>query len=109
MSENQKPIINLTEHIGNVVFERKDESNPSLEPLTLEEELLHRHREVLKIRVQSVALPPNYNPAPKNETQVIDWLRNRVNNNYSYAYSIALKYGEKLQVKLENKNYFKNK
>ena len=108
MSESQKPTINIAEHIGNIVFDRKDESISLSETLTLEEELVCRHREVLKIKVQSVALPPNYNPAPKTEPQVMDWLRNRINNNYSLAYSIALKYGEKLHVKLEQKEPYKN-
>jgi hypothetical protein len=108
MSESQKPTINLTEHIGNIVFERKSETISPSGTLTLEEELLHRHREVLKIKVQSVALPPNYNPAPKTEAQVMDWLRNRLNNNYSSAYAIALKYGEKLHVKLEQKKPYNN-
>ena len=52
MSKNQTPTINLTEHIGNVIFEKKDELISLSETLTLEKELVHRHREVLKIKVQ---------------------------------------------------------
>jgi hypothetical protein len=91
MSESQKPKINLTEHIENIVFDRKYESISLSKTPTLEEELVCRHREVLKIKVQSVALPTNYNPAPKTEEQIMDWLRNKINNNYSSAYSISLK------------------
>jgi hypothetical protein len=108
MFENQKPTIDLTEHIGDIVFEKKDEAIPLSETLTLEEQLLQTHQKVLGIKVQSVALPPNYNPAPKTEAEVMDWLRNRVNNNFSCAYSIALKYGEKLHVKLEQKKPYNN-
>jgi hypothetical protein len=108
MLENQKPTIDLTEHIGNIVFDKKNEAVSLSETPTLEEELLRIHQKVLGIKVQSVALPPNYNPAPKTEPQVMDWLRNKVNNNYSSAYSIALKYGEKLHVKLEQKNPYNN-
>jgi hypothetical protein len=107
MSKNQTPKISLTEHIGNIVFEKKDELISLSQTLTLEEELVHRHREVLKIKVQSVALPTNNYPAPKTEAQVMDWLRNRVHNNYSSAYSISLKYGEKLHLKLEQKKPLK--
>jgi hypothetical protein len=108
MLENQKPIIDLTEHIGNIVFDKKNEAVSLSQTPTLEEELLHIHQKVLGIKVQSVSLPPNYNPAPKTEPQVMDWLRNKVNNNYSSAYSIALKYGEKLHVKLEQKKPYNN-
>lgn len=109
MSKNQTPTISLTEHIGNIVFEKKDEAISFSETPTLEEDLLYRHQKVLDIKVQSVALPPNYNPAPKTEAEVMDWLRNTVNNNYSFAYSIALKYGERLKLKLEQKEPYINK
>jgi len=108
MSENKKPTINLTEHIANIVFEKKDEAIPAYETLTLEQELLYAQEKVLNLKVQSVALPPNYNPAPKTEAEAMEWLRNRVHNNWSFAYSMALKYGEKLKVKLEEKEPYNN-
>lgn len=108
MSENEKPIINLTEHIGNIVFEKQDKAISVSQTLILEEQLLHTRQKILKIKVKTVALPPNYNPNPKTEVQVMDWLRNRVNNNYSFAYSIALKYEEKLKLKLEQKEPYIN-
>jgi hypothetical protein len=101
MSENKKQTINLTEHIANIVFERKENSN-------LEEEMLRFNKEVLNIQVQSLVLPPRYNPAPKTESQVMNWLRNKIQSRYSYAYSMALKYGEKLNLKLEQKKPYNN-
>ena len=108
MSENEKPTINLIEHIGNIVFEKADKSILVSETLKLEEQLLHTRQKILKIKVRTVALPPNYNPTPKTEAQVMYWLRNIVNSNYSFAYSISLKYEEGLKLKLEQKEPYKN-
>jgi hypothetical protein len=108
MSDKKKPTINLTEHISNIVFEKKEESNSLSEKLTLEQERLHKHQKLLKLQVQSVALPPNYSPAPKTEAQVMDWLRNTVKSRYSSAYALCLKYGEKLKIKLNQKEPYTN-
>jgi transcriptional regulatory protein LevR len=104
MSENKKQTINLTEHISNIVFERKE--NFSFE-VNLKNEMVYNNQ-VLGIQVQSVALPKNYNQNPKTESQVMDWLRNKIHSRYSFAYSMSLKYGEKLNVKLEQKEPYNN-
>ena len=100
MDSNKKPTINLSEDIGNIVFEKKEEVIALTEKLTLEEQLVYRHNKVFKIKVQSVALPNNYKHKPKTEAQVMDWLRNRIHNVHSFSYSISLKYAENLNTKL---------
>ena len=107
MSENKKQTIVLTEHIGNIVFDKKEDSSISVD-YNLEEQIVLFSNKVLGVQVQSVALPPNYLPQPKNETQVMDWLRNKIHNRYSFAYSMGLKYGEKLNLKLEKKEPYNN-
>jgi len=98
MSENQKPALHLTGHIGNVVFDKKEDSSNT--DYNLEEQIVLYSNNVFGIQIQSVALPPNYLPQPKTEEQVMNWLRNRIQNNWSFAYSMSLKYQEKLKVKL---------
>ena len=107
MSENKKQTIGLTEHIGNIVFDKKEDSS-IIANYNLEEQIVLFSNKVLGVQVQSVALPPNYLPQPKNETQVMDWLRNKIYNRYSFAYSMGLKYGEKLNLKLEKKEPYNN-
>ena len=104
MSENKKQTINLTEHISNIVFERKEDVSFEV---NLKNEMVYNNQ-VLGIQVQSVALPKNYNQNPKTESQVMDWLRNKIHSRYSFAYSMSLKYGEKLNVKLEQKEPYNN-
>ena len=108
MSENQKPIIDLTEHVVNIVFDKKNEEISPSESSLLAQDLLCKHQKILGIKVQSVVLPPDYKPAPKTEEELMDWLRSKVYNNFSCAYSIALKYGEKLKVRLEQKKPYIN-
>jgi len=102
MSENQTPKISLTEHIGNVVFDKKLDSSISTN-YNLEEQIVLFSNKVLGVKVQSVVLPPNYLPQPKTEAEVMDWLRNKIQNRHSFAYSMSLKYGEKVKIKLEQK------
>ena len=33
----------------------------------------------------------------------MNWLRNKIQSRHSFAYSMSLKYGEKLKIKLEQK------
>ena len=107
MSENKKQTIGLTEHIGNIVFDKKEDSS-IIADYNLEEQIVLYSNKVLGVKVQSVVLPPNYLPQPKNEKQVMDWLRNKIHNRYSFAYSMGLKYGEKLNLKLEKKEPYNN-
>ena len=107
MPQNQKPLIDLTEHIGNVIFEKKEDvSTPKI--FTLEEQMVNYSNEVLGIKVMSVALPENFNPNPKSETELLDWLQNKIHHRHTPAYRISLKYGEKLKVKLEKKEPYIN-
>ena len=108
MSKNQTPKISLTEHIGNIVFDKKVDSVIS-EDYNLEEQIVLFSNNVLGVQVQSVVLPPNYLPQPKSEAEVMNWLRNKIQSRHSFAYSMSLKYGEKLKIKLEQKEpYSKN-
>lgn len=104
---NTKPTFELTEHIGNIVFEKKEEvSEPKI--FTLEEQMVNHSNEVLGIKVMSVALPKNYDPAPKTEVQLFNWFENKLNHKHSFAYRMSLKYGEKLKIKLEKKEPYNN-
>ena len=107
MSKNQTPKISLTEHIGNIVFDKKVDSVIS-EDYNLEEQIVLFSNNVLGVQVQSVVLPPNYLPQPKTEAEVMDWLRNKIQSRHSFAYSMSLKYGEKLKIKLEQKEPYSN-
>jgi hypothetical protein len=100
---HQKPTININEHVGNIVFDKKESSSQS-KIFTIEEMVVNYSNEVLGIKVMSVALPPNYSAQPKTEIQVIDWLRDRIHSRYTFAYQMALKYGEKLSIKSEINN-----
>ncbi len=102
MSKNQTPTINLTEHIGNIIFDKKVDSSISTD-YNLEEQIILFSNKVLGIKVQSVVLPPNYLPQPKTEAEIRHWLGNKIQNTHIFAYSMALKYGEKLKVRIQPK------
>jgi hypothetical protein len=70
--------------------------------------MVNYSNDFLGIKVMSVALPPNYSPVKKTEAQLIDWLQNKVKNNHTKAYLLSLKYGEKLKVKLDQKEPYVN-
>ena len=107
MSENKKQTIGLTEHIGNIVFDKKEDSS-IIADYNLEEQIVLFSNKVLGVQVQSVVLPANYLPQPKTESQVMDWLRNKIQSRHSFAYSMSLKYGEKTNLKLEKKEPYNN-
>jgi hypothetical protein len=107
MSENKKQTIGLTEHIGNIVFDKKEDSS-IIADYNLEEQIVLFSNKVLGVQVQSVVLPANYLPQPKTEKQVMGWLRNKIQSRHSFAYSMSLKYGEKLNLKLEKKEPYNN-
>lgn len=104
---NQKLTFELTEHIANIVFEKKENVSET-KIFTLEEQMVNYSKEVLGIKVMSVALPKNFSPEPKSETELLDWLQNKINNTHTFTYRIALKYGEKLKVNLEKKEPYNN-
>lgn len=108
MSESKKQTINLTEHIGSVVFEKKENAVSNEKISTLEEEMVCRNNMIFKIQAQSVVLPPNYKPQVKTENQVLDWLRNKIHSRHSATYVLSLKYEEKTKIKLEQKEPYNN-
>jgi hypothetical protein len=108
MSDESNPIVDLENFVGSIVFERKEQVSESLQTLTLEEQMLYNSNEVLGIKVMSVVLPPNYDPELRKEPQITEWLQNKVKNNHISAHILALKYGEKLKVKLEQKEPYNN-
>ena len=99
MSKNQIPTISLTEHIGNIFFDKKVDSSIS-ENYNLEEQIVLFSNNVLGVKVQSVVLPNDFPNEPKTEAPVLDWLRNKVHNIHIPAYVLATKYGEKIRIKL---------
>jgi hypothetical protein len=106
--DNTKPTLEISEHVGNIMFEKK-ETITETKIFTLEEQMTNYSNEVAGIKVTSVSLPPNYDPTPKTETQLLNWLENKLNHRNTFAYRMSLKYGEKLMVKLEKKEpYNKN-
>jgi hypothetical protein len=105
--ENNNPNFELNEHISNIVFKKK-ETIEEPKTHTLEEQMVNYSNEVLGVKVISVALPPNYNPAPKTEEETIDWLQNKVRHRNTIAYRLSLKYGERLKTKLEQKEPYTN-
>lgn len=93
------------EYIPNIVFEKKNDFSIDT-TYNLEEQIVLFSNKVLGLKVQSVALPDNFTNELKTEAQVLHWLRNKIHNRHSSAYVLALKYGEKLKVKLpENSKY----
>ena len=108
MSNESNPIVDLDNFVGSIVFERKEQVTETLQKLTLEEQMVNYSNDVLGIKVISVVLPPNYKPEPKSEIEVTDWLQSKVKNNYISAHILAQKYGEKLKIKLNQKEPYNN-
>ena len=97
----------LNKHIGDVVFEKKEQI---FEPKTntIEESMVLHSNNILKIRVQSVALPIGYSPKPKSEQLFMWWLTHHIKNIYAYTYSFCLKYEEKLRIQSDKKEPYIN-
>lgn len=77
MSKNEKPTVSISEHVANIVFDKKEDSSISLS-YNLEEQIVLFSNKVLGIKIQSVALPPNYFAEPKIDAQVIHWLNSKI-------------------------------
>jgi hypothetical protein len=65
----------------------------SVQTISLEQGMVDNFNSILGIKVNSVALPPNYKNRPKTEAETLDWLFNKVKNTDAFAYTIRLKYG----------------
>ena len=100
--ETKIPTFEINKHISDIIFEKKDDLTEA-KILTMEEQMVNYSNKILGIKVKSVALPLKHTPETKTESQVIHWLRDRIHSRYSTAYELALKYGEKLKVKLDKK------
>lgn len=109
MSNESNPIVDLDNFVGSIVFEKKEDTSENSENFTLEQKMVNYSNEVLGIKVMSVAIPPNYNPELRNEAQAIEWLQDKVKNKHTSAYILASKYGERLKIKLEQKEPYINK
>jgi hypothetical protein len=95
-------LFQLNKHIGNIIFDKKEELK-EVKSFTLKEEMVYRSNKVFRINVQSVALPDNYVPKVKSESEIINWLRNKIQSQHSSSYVLSLKYAEKTKVKFEQK------
>ena len=100
--QKEKPTLELNKQLLDVMFDKKDEPQES-KIFTLEEQMVNHTNEVLGVKVMSVSLPPNYDPTPKTEAQLLNWLENRLHHRNTFAYRMSLKYGEKLKLKLDIK------
>ena len=106
--QKEKPTLKLNKQLLDIMFDKKDEPQEA-KIFTLEEQMINYSNEVAGIKVTSVSLPPNYDPTPKTETQLLGWMENKLNHRNTFAYRMSLKHGEKLIVKLEKKEpYNKN-
>ena len=82
----------LNKHFSDVIFDKKEDYDEP-KTFTTEEQMVNFSNEVLGIQVMSLSLPNNYSPQPKTEVEVMAWLRDKIHNRHSFAYSISLKYG----------------
>jgi hypothetical protein len=61
--------------LGNLVFEKKENSGEEHKSLTLQEIMVNHSKNALGIKVISVALPSNYNPKLRGKKQFTSWLK----------------------------------
>jgi hypothetical protein len=61
--------------LGNLVFEKKQNSGEENKNLTLQERMVNHSKDVLGIKVISVALPSNYNPKLRSKKQFTSWFK----------------------------------
>ena len=86
----------VNDNLMDVIFVKPTES-----VITPEKELLN-HQSSLGIKVQSVSLPKEHQLfAIKSESEVLDWLRNKVKSIHTANYILTLKYGEGQIIKLK--------
>ena len=100
--------LEIKNHSADKIFDKKNKKVQETEKPNVENIIVNHSNIVLGRRVRSVCLPPNYSLKPKTEAQVMDWLRNKIQNRHSFAYSMSLKYGEKLKIRIEQKEPYIN-
>lgn len=83
--ENQKTILEINSHFMEAVFDKKGELEKE-ELISLEQQMVNHSNNVLGIKVMSVALPNKYALKAKNDVDVLNWLKNKVQSKYSIYY-----------------------
>jgi len=73
-------------NVIDVVFEEVNTIHP-----TVESQLIS-HQEKMGVKVQSVAMPKNFNLGIKSEKETLDWLYNTVHNEFVASRILFLKY-----------------
>lgn len=118
--ENLQDILErcLTKDTMNLIFIKPEEAekmlNQPLQPLKSEtpmspEEQLLKIKNSFGIKVQSVVLPVKHQLfALKSEAQVLDWLQNKIHNNYSAFYQFNNKYNDDAEQVSWNNNKMQN-
>lgn len=87
-----------------VIFERV-EPTPTTNIMTKREKIIKMNKDA-GIRVQSVSFPSNYDFfVEKKETEILDWLQNKIHSQHSALYQINKKYtDDDEQVQWNNNN-----
>ena len=75
MLNENKINIDQKSFLGNLVFEKKENSGEEHKSLTLQERMVNHSKNALGIKVISVALPSNYNPKLRGKKQFTSWLK----------------------------------
>lgn len=105
---NQKIKRIVNTNLMDIIFERV-EPIVLVDDITDTERLIKRNRDA-GVNVQSVCLPKNHKPfVEKTESQIVDWLQNKIHSQYSAFYQIKNKYIEDLDQVNWNNNNMQNK
>jgi len=91
-----------------VIFER-------VHPTPITGSMIHKYK-IFKmkrdagIKVQSVCFPKNYNFfVEKKESEILDWLQNKIHNKYSVSFQFNQKYTDDDELVKWNNNKMQNK
>ena len=91
-SINKKLMDIIFEKVEDIVFEKVEEYKPV--SYTDEEQMLLHSDKLLKLKVQSVALPKGFVFLYKTEEEVLSWMTNKIHNVHNAFYKINSKYRE---------------
>lgn len=96
-------------NLMNLIFERVDISKPIL--YTEEEQVLMHNKEILNIKVQSVALPKGFVYIDKSEDDILKWMTDKIHSQHSAFSQLNFKYKDESDRvnwsnnKMQNKRY----
>jgi hypothetical protein len=91
-----------------VIFERV-EPTPIADTMTHKDKILKMNKDA-GIRVQSVCFPKDHNFfVEKKETEILDWLQNKIHSIYSVSFQINKKYTDDAELVKWNNNRIQNK